>query len=94
MILFPLSNSFNAEAERIDKGVSIFREALYASTETPPADLYHRLIQARQAFNALFHQAFDCYIEDEWNEYVEGEIIVFVACEPKMNFPHWPAIFT
>jgi hypothetical protein len=57
----------------VEKGVSIIRDALYPAKLEASSDLYHRLIQARRAFNALFSQQFDCYIEDEWNEYVEGE---------------------
>jgi hypothetical protein len=72
MILLPLDNP--SQADLVEKGVSIFREALFPSlSSTQVEDLYHRLITARTEFNQLFFHQFDCYLEDEWNEYVEGE---------------------
>jgi hypothetical protein len=67
----------NAEEplNKLNQGIALWRDALVPSntSTTPIQDLYHRLVHARTAFNRLFRQEFDCYLEDEWNEYVEGE---------------------
>jgi hypothetical protein len=38
-----------------------------------PSELYDRLETLRSAFNKGFQHRFELYLEDEWNEYVEGE---------------------
>ncbi len=76
--------------DKVLKGISIFRDALSPQEAHKASDLYDRLIHARTSFNTLFTNEFDCYIEDEWNEYVEGETWIeyrFRSLVTKDEFP-------
>lgn len=73
MTLWLLVKPVQQPTDKIEEGILLLKNALLPEDFKQTKALYHRLIDARNAFNMLFAKEFDCYLEDEWNEYAEGE---------------------